>query len=76
MDKLMTKAPAEIQKVNSVRRVLTASMIGTTIEFFDFYIYATAAVIVFPHLFFRQAMVTQRFCNRLRHLRLPFLLAP
>lgn len=52
MDKLMTKAPAEIQKVNSVRRVLTASMIGTTIEFFDFYIYATAAVIVFPHLFF------------------------
>ncbi|WEK05952.1 MAG: MFS transporter [Candidatus Devosia phytovorans] len=37
---------------NSARRVLAASMIGTTIEFFDFYIYATAAVIVFPHLFF------------------------
>ena len=30
----------------------TASLIGTTIEFFDFYIYATAAVLVFPHLFF------------------------
>lgn len=27
-------------------------MIGTTIEFFDFYIYATAAVLVFPRLFF------------------------
>ena len=27
-------------------------MIGTAIEFFDFYIYATAAVIVFPRLFF------------------------
>src|SRR5438105_15689807 len=27
-------------------------MIGTTIEFFDFYIYATAAVLVFPPLFF------------------------
>jgi metabolite-proton symporter len=27
-------------------------MIGTTIEFFDFYIYATAAVLVFPKLFF------------------------
>ena len=27
-------------------------MIGTTIEFFDFYIYATAAVLVFPTLFF------------------------
>src|SRR5689334_2473808 len=27
-------------------------MIGTTIEFYDFYIYATAAVIAFPRLFF------------------------
>jgi hypothetical protein len=37
---------------NSPRRVLFASLIGTTIEFFDFYIYATAAVLVFPKLFF------------------------
>ena len=37
---------------NSKRRVLFASLIGTTIEFFDFYIYATAAVLVFPALFF------------------------
>ncbi|MGV9800032.1 MFS transporter [Mycobacterium sp. NPDC003449] len=29
-----------------------ASMIGTTIEFYDFYGYATAAVLVFPQLFF------------------------
>ena len=36
----------------STRRVLFASLIGTTIEFFDFYIYATAAVLVFPRLFF------------------------
>lgn len=36
----------------SARRVLFASLIGTTIEFFDFYIYATAAVLVFPKLFF------------------------
>jgi len=32
--------------------VLFASLIGTAIEFFDFYIYATAAVLVFPRLFF------------------------
>jgi len=38
--------------INSPRQVLFASMIGTTIEFFDFYIYATAAVLVFPKLFF------------------------
>ncbi len=40
---------------NSPRRVLFASLIGTTIEFFDFYIYATAAVIVFPQLFFPES---------------------
>ncbi len=38
--------------MNSTRRVLLASLAGTTIEFFDFYIYATAAVLVFPKLFF------------------------
>jgi metabolite-proton symporter len=37
---------------NSPGRVLLASLVGTTIEFFDFYVYATAAVLVFPHLFF------------------------
>lgn len=37
---------------NSKARVLFASLVGTTIEFFDFYIYATAAVLIFPHLFF------------------------
>jgi len=38
--------------VNSKWRVLFASLIGTTIEFFDFYIFATASVLVFPKLFF------------------------
>jgi len=37
---------------NTPGQVLFASMIGTTIEFFDFYIYATAAVLAFPKLFF------------------------
>ena len=46
-------APTDAPLVrNSPRRVLFASLIGTTIEFFDFYIYATAAVLVFPKLFF------------------------
>jgi metabolite-proton symporter len=40
------------KQVNTPGQVLFASMVGTTVEFFDFYIYATAAVIVFPHLFF------------------------
>src|SRR5258705_13355930 len=41
--------------LNTPRQVLFASLIGTTIEFFDFYIYATAAVLVFPKLFFPAA---------------------
>ena len=39
-------------QANSPRHVLLASLVGTTIEFFDFYIYGTAAVLVFPTLFF------------------------
>ena len=38
--------------VNTPRQVLFASLVGTTVEFFDFYIYGTAAVLVFPRLFF------------------------
>ncbi|MFD1859234.1 MFS transporter [Aeromicrobium camelliae] len=37
---------------NPRHRVILASLVGTTIEFYDFYVYATAAVLVFPHLFF------------------------
>ncbi|MCR8669917.1 MFS transporter [Agrococcus sp. HG114] len=44
-------APSQ-QPANSRGRVVFASLIGTTIEFYDFYVYATAAVLVFPHLFF------------------------
>src|SRR5579871_3605602 len=49
-----TASPATVAAppANSTVRVLFASLAGTTIEFFDFYIYATAAVIVFPRLFF------------------------
>ncbi|MBX3564553.1 MAG: MFS transporter [Sphingomonas sp.] len=36
----------------SHRRILFASLVGTSVEFYDFYIYATAAALVFPALFF------------------------
>lgn len=44
--------PNPAAPVNPRSRVLIASLIGTTIEFYDFYVYATAAVLVFPALFF------------------------
>lgn len=37
----------------SPRRVLAASLVGTAVEFYDFYIYATAASLVFGPLFFQ-----------------------
>ncbi|MES2742376.1 MAG: MFS transporter [Pseudomonadota bacterium] len=51
----MSQPHAGSGKPNSPATVLFASLIGTTIEFFDFYIYATAAVLVFPKLFFPAA---------------------
>lgn len=44
-----TAAPADS---NSHRRVLLASFVGTGVEFYDFYIYATAASLVFGEIFF------------------------
>lgn len=38
-----------------IRRILLASLVGSTIEFFDFYTYANAAVLVFPRLFFPES---------------------
>ena len=34
------------------RTVLVASLVGTTVEWYDFFLYATAATIVFNHAFF------------------------
>jgi len=48
MDRPSYSAPSRTAPVT----VLVASLVGTTVEFFDFYIYATAAVLVFPRAFF------------------------
>lgn len=36
----------------AMRKVAFASFVGTAIEFYDFYIYGTAAALIFPHVFF------------------------
>ncbi len=40
------------QPNNNLRRVIIASFIGTTIEWYDFFLYGTAAALVFNKLFF------------------------
>ena len=61
---------------NSPARVLFASLIGTTIEFFDFYIYATAAVLVFPSLFFPASDPTSSTLQSLATFALAFFARP
>jgi len=61
---------------NSVFRVLLASLAGTAIEFFDFYIYATAAVLVFPKLFFPQGDPTAATLQSLATFSLAFFARP
>src|SRR6201994_4491856 len=61
---------------NPVRRILVASLIGTTIEFFDFYIYATAAVLVFPKLFFPSADPASATLQSLATFALAFFARP
>src|SRR5690606_7602018 len=60
----------------SPRRILFASLIGTMIEFFDFYIYATAAVLVFPKLFFPASEPTAATLQSLATFALAFLARP
>lgn len=61
---------------NSTRRVLFASLIGTTIEYFDFYIYATAAVLVFPALFFPSSDPTSATLQSFATFALAFFARP
>lgn len=63
-------------KANSPGTVLFASLIGTTIEFFDFYIYATAAVLVFPKLFFPASDAAAATLQSLATFALAFLARP
>src|SRR4051812_16804126 len=39
-------------QASSVRRVIVASLVGTSLEWYDFFIYGTAAALVFNQLFF------------------------
>ncbi|MBI1449525.1 MFS transporter [Acinetobacter sp. AC1-2] len=69
-----TAAPAVA--TNSKTRVLFASLVGTTIEFFDFYIYATAAVLIFPHLFFPASSGSAAVLQSLATFAIAFIARP
>ncbi|PRY17457.1 MFS transporter [Kineococcus rhizosphaerae] len=68
-----TQAPAP---TNPASRVAAASLIGTTIEFYDFYVYATAAVLVFPTLFFPSGNATAATLASLATFAIAFVARP
>ncbi|VTU17787.1 MFS transporter [Variovorax sp. PBL-E5] len=59
-----------------LRTVVGSSLIGTTIEFFDFFIYGTAAALVFPKLFFPTLSPLVGILAAYATLAIPFLTRP
>src|SRR5579872_5465075 len=65
-----------VQSAPSRRRVLGASLVGTAVEFYDFYIYATAASLVFGALFFPAASKTAQQFNSYATFSVAFFARP
>ncbi|MEE4451714.1 MFS transporter [Novosphingobium resinovorum] len=57
-------------------RVLTASLVGTAVEFYDFYIYATAAALVFGPLFFPAESATVQHLAAYASFAIAFIARP
>jgi metabolite-proton symporter len=60
----------------SNRTVLTASLVGTAVEFYDFYIYATAASLVFGPLFFPSSSPTAQLMSSYATFAIAFIARP
>ncbi|GAA4656661.1 MFS transporter [Arthrobacter cryoconiti] len=76
MSKPQTLDAVSAPKENTRGRVIVASLIGTTIEFYDFYVYATAAVLVFPALFFPNAGGTTALLSSFAIFGVAFIARP
>src|ERR1700682_6571946 len=57
-------------------RIAVASMVGPTVEFYDFYVYATAAVSVFPQLCLPRSSPTTALLASLATFGLAFVARP
>jgi MFS family permease len=61
---------------SEMRRVLAASLAGTAIEFYDFYVYATAASLVLGPLFFPAASASAQLMASYATFALAFIARP
>jgi metabolite-proton symporter len=69
-------ATSRAEPRNSPRQVAIASLVGTAIEFYDYYIYAAAAVLVFNQQFFPTGDASAAMLLSLSTLALAFLARP
>jgi MFS family permease len=69
---LSVVAPSQQER----RRALTASLVGTSIEFYDFFIYATAASLFFGPLFFPASSAAAQLLAAFASLSLAFFARP
>ena len=70
-DKATASIEAEdtLEHRSQVRKAALASTVGTTIEWYDFFLYNTAAALVFPALFFPESSTLRRPAGVVRDLR-------
>jgi len=76
LDSIKMKQELALMQANSQGKILFGSLVGTTIEFFDFYIYANAAVLVFPALFFPSSNATNAMLQSLATFAIAFFARP
>ncbi|MBS0482452.1 MAG: MFS transporter [Proteobacteria bacterium] len=62
--------------ISQHRRILTASLTGTAVEFYDFYVFATATALVFGELFFPQSSPSVQGIAKFMVFGLAFLARP
>lgn len=68
-------APTEVTR-RAKTRIIVSSLVGTTIEFYDFYAYATAAISVFPLLYFHASSHTGAILASLATFGVAFIARP
>jgi metabolite-proton symporter len=72
----MTRAMTRPQKDTNIVRVVAASMAGTTVEWYDFFLYGVAAAVVFPTVFFPTADPTTGTLSSLATFAIGFVARP
>src|SRR4051794_10401737 len=72
----MTRATERARPETGIIRVVAASMAGTTVEWYDFFLYGVAAAVVFPAVFFPSADPTTGTLSSLATFAIGFVARP